>query len=126
MGILEFNEFNVTQNYSSGTGDANNAVESPSSPNQNAINDGDGDKKKKASDNGSGQGNQGDRGIDEEKNKELEEQYPNKKDKFEKHHVDPKYIGHPEDGDKVNIPAPYHQGITNEWRKECMPPVNTH
>jgi len=91
-----------------------------STGNQNAGNGGGGDDKgkKKASDDGSGQGKKGDRGIDEEKNKELEKQYPKKKDKFEDHHVDPQYLGHPKNGPTVTIPAPYHQGITNEWRKE--------
>ncbi|HEY4197707.1 MAG TPA: RHS repeat-associated core domain-containing protein [Mucilaginibacter sp.] len=50
--------------------------------------------------------------------KEFEEKYPNKADKTEDHHIDPQYLGYPKSGQTVKLPAPYHQGITNEWREE--------
>lgn len=53
-----------------------------------------------------------------EKKKELDEQYPKKKNKIEEHHVDPQYLGGPKNGPTVPIPGSYHQGITNEFRKE--------
>ena len=56
--------------------------------------------------------------VIDEKTKELEKQYPKKKDKHENHHIDPQYLGFPKTGPTVRIPAPYHQGITNEWRLE--------
>jgi RHS repeat-associated protein len=82
---------------------------------QNVDNDGDGDKKK--NNKGGGQKKSNNEIIDE-KTKELEKEYPKKKDKIEDHHVDPQYLGFPKWGETVPLPAPYHQGITNEWRKE--------
>jgi RHS repeat-associated protein len=52
------------------------------------------------------------------KKKELDEKYPKKKNKIEEHHVDPQYLGGPKNGPTVPIPGSYHQGITNEFRKE--------
>jgi RHS repeat-associated protein len=40
------------------------------------------------------------------------------KDRIEKHHVKPKYLGGPKNGKTVPIPRGQHQGITNEFRKE--------
>jgi RHS repeat-associated protein len=54
----------------------------------------------------------------DEKKKEMEEKYPKKVGKNEDHHIDPQYLGYPKTGQTIRIPAPYHQGITNEWRKE--------
>jgi hypothetical protein len=48
--------------------------------------------------------------------KEYEEKYPNKVGKEEEHHIDPQYLGYPKSGETVTLPAPYHQGVTNEWR----------
>ena len=50
--------------------------------------------------------------------KELEKKYPKKVDKWEDHHIDPQYLDGPADGPTIRIPAPYHQGITNEWREQ--------
>jgi len=43
---------------------------------------------------------------------------------MEGHHIDPQYLGYPKNGEKVRIPAPYHQGITTEWRNETGYGVN--
>lgn len=80
--------------------------------NNNSNGDDDGGKKK-------GQQNNNQRNKKyEEKKKELDEKYPKKKDKVEEHHVDPQYLGGPAKGKTVPLPGSYHQGITNEFRKE--------
>jgi RHS repeat-associated protein len=57
-------------------------------------------------------------GIDNKKAEELDKQYPKKEGKTEGHHVKPKYLGGDKNGPIVDIPAGYHQGITNEFRDE--------
>jgi hypothetical protein len=44
--------------------------------------------------------------------------YPKKADKYERHHVTPKYLGGSEKGLTVPIDAAYHQQITNAFRAE--------
>ena len=60
--------------------------------------------------------NQG--GIDQKLADELDEIYPKKQGETEWHHIKPKYLGGDKNGPLVEIPAGYHQGITNEFRKE--------
>lgn len=52
------------------------------------------------------------------KKKELDEQYPNKKDKVERHHKKPRYHGGTPNDETVPIPGSYHQGTTNEFKKQ--------
>lgn len=55
----------------------------------------------------------------DEKVKEMAKEYPNKKPRqFENRHINPQYLCYPKNGQTVPIPSPYHQGISNEWRKE--------
>jgi len=48
--------------------------------------------------------------------KAADEQYPSKVGKIEAHHETPQYLGGAADGPTVNIPASYHQLITNAFR----------
>ncbi len=47
---------------------------------------------------------------------EAETLYLKKAGKFEMHHIFPKFLGGPENGELSRIPAAYHQLITNEFR----------
>ncbi len=49
--------------------------------------------------------------------KAAEKLYPKKIGKFEKHHPFPKYMGGAEKQTLIELPAPYHQQITNEFYK---------
>jgi RHS repeat-associated protein len=42
--------------------------------------------------------------------------YPDKRGKFENHHIDPKYLGGNPNGPTSRIDAEYHQNITNRFR----------
>ena len=56
-----------------------------------------------------------------QRQRELEEQakqdYPNKANKQELHHITPKYLGGPANGETIRLNAAYHQKITNEFRR---------
>jgi hypothetical protein len=56
--------------------------------------------------------------IDKQALQEAEEKYPNKVGKVEDHHITPKYLGGAADGPTSQIPAAYHQAITNAFRNE--------
>ena len=47
----------------------------------------------------------------------AEQQYPKLSGILQNHHEDPIYTGGPTGGAISNIPAPYHQLITNFWRE---------
>lgn len=49
---------------------------------------------------------------------EAERLYPNKVGQYEEHHFWPIYLGGPADGPRYRVPAPYHQLITNAFRRE--------
>ncbi len=49
---------------------------------------------------------------------EAERLYPEKVGQYEEHHVWPRYLGGPADGQRYRVPAPYHQLITNAFRRE--------
>lgn len=49
---------------------------------------------------------------------EAERLYPSKVGQYEEHHVWPRYMGGPEDGPRYRVPAPYHQLITNAFRRQ--------
>lgn len=51
-------------------------------------------------------------------NAEAEKLYPNKVGQYEEHHFWPLYLGRPADGPRYRVPAPYHQLITNAFRRE--------
>jgi hypothetical protein len=48
---------------------------------------------------------------------EAERLYPGKVGQYEEHHVWPRYLGGPPDGQTFRLPAPYHQLITNAFRR---------
>ena len=58
------------------------------------------------------------RGVDSAKLRAAVRDYPGKANKFELHHIVPKYMGGPQDGPLVKLNAAYHQKITNAFRKE--------
>ena len=45
--------------------------------------------------------------------------YPKKVGREEWHHVQPKYLDGPKSGPQVQLPAPYHQLITNAFREKA-------
>jgi hypothetical protein len=49
---------------------------------------------------------------------EAERLYPGKVGQYEEHHVWPLYLGGLPDGPKFRVPAPYHQFITNAFRRQ--------
>ena len=50
--------------------------------------------------------------------KDSRQRYPEKKGYYEDHHIDPQYMGGDKSGTLINLEAPYHQRITNYFRKE--------
>jgi RHS repeat-associated protein len=92
-------------------------IQSNANRNSDPENDKD-DKKKKSGKKSDDQKRIDDQRKYNEKKKEFDEKYPKKKDKIEEHHVDPQYLDGPPNGTTVPLPGSYHQGITNEWRKE--------
>lgn len=50
-------------------------------------------------------------------NSEAEKLYPKLAGKWNLHHIIPKYLGGATNGEVVNIPAAYHQLITNLFRQ---------
>jgi hypothetical protein len=48
---------------------------------------------------------------------EAERLYPGKVGLYEQHHFWPRYLGGPPDGQTFRLPAPYHQLITNAFRR---------
>jgi hypothetical protein len=54
----------------------------------------------------------------EELIKQAKEQYPNKANKMEWHHYEPRYLGGSANGTQYHINAAYHQYITNEFRRQ--------
>lgn len=49
---------------------------------------------------------------------EAERLYPDKVGRFEEHHFWPRYLGGPANGRTFKVSAPYHQLITNEFRRK--------
>ena len=44
------------------------------------------------------------------------EKYPNQAFTYQKHHINPQYIGGAKNGEKITLDAAYHQEITNTFR----------
>jgi len=47
---------------------------------------------------------------------DAEKTYPKLAGKFQNHHIFPQFLSGPKNGELSNIPAAYHQLITNEFR----------
>jgi hypothetical protein len=49
---------------------------------------------------------------------EAERLYPDKVGQYQEHHFWPRYLGGPPTGRTFKVPAPYHQLITNAFRRK--------